>query len=116
MTCTCLVLQWIHAQASVHGGVDFTRFSHVKVDLGSRVHTWKSGHYFHGSVYLVFICQYGGSCRPLGAQLQGFGRLLFLALGQEGHPDGTLLGTLLHVAWSRLFTFLLRWLAVPGFR
>ena len=36
MTCTCLVLQWIHAHASVHGGVDFTRFSHVKVDLGSR--------------------------------------------------------------------------------
>ena len=36
MTCICLVLQWIHAQASVYGGVDFTRVSHVKVDLGSR--------------------------------------------------------------------------------
>ena len=45
-----------------------------------------------------------------------FGRLLYLALGQEGHPGGTLLGTLLQVAWSRLFTFLLRRLAVPGFR
>ena len=31
-----LVLQWIHAHASVYGGVNFTRFSHVKVDLGSR--------------------------------------------------------------------------------
>ena len=31
-----LVLQWIHAHAPVYGGVDFTRFSRVKVDLGSR--------------------------------------------------------------------------------
>ena len=40
------------------------------------VHTWKSRDYFHGPVYLVFICYYSVSCRPFGAQLQGFERLL----------------------------------------
>ena len=44
------------------------------------------------------------------------GRLLHIALGEEGHPGGTLFGTLLHAPWSRLFIFFIRWLAVPGFR
>ena len=59
-----LVLQWIHAHASVYGGVDFTRFfprqggPRIPRSMPSAVHTWNSEHYFYGPVYLVFICFY----------------------------------------------------------
>ena len=48
-----LVLQWIHAHASVYGGGDFTHFLRenglrIPRSLPGVVHTWKSGHYFHG--------------------------------------------------------------------
>ena len=44
-----------------------------------------------------------------------FGSLLYLTRARR--PSGWYtVGTLLQVAWSRLFTFLLRWLAVPRFR
>ena len=60
-----LVLQWIHAHASVYGGVDFTRFFprqgglRIPRSMPGAVHTWNSEHYFNGPVYLVFICYYG---------------------------------------------------------
>ena len=61
--------QCMHAHASVYGGVDFTRF--FPCQGGPRIprwkpgafHTWKSGHFFHGPVCLVFMCCYSGSCR-----------------------------------------------------
>ena len=86
MTCTCLVLQWTHAHAPFYGSVDFTRFSYVKVNLGSRGRCrvlftpGNLGIISVGPIYRVFICYYSVSCRPLGAQLQGFERLLRAAV------------------------------------
>ena len=45
------------------------------------IRTWKSGHYFHGPVYLVFMCYYGGTCRPSLLVSLLVTRQVYLSLG-----------------------------------
>ena len=57
------------------------------------VHTWKSGHYFQGPVYLVFICSFGCSCRPFWRPTAGFWKATF-SRTRARRPSG------LYTAWD----------------
>ena len=88
MTCTCLVLQSMDTRSCVslwrcrfHTFFPRQGGTRIPRTMPGAVHTWKTGHYFHGPVCLVFMCFYGGSCRQSLLVRLLFTRQVYLSLG-----------------------------------